>query len=1800
MKEMEAIEAYLEEVRDIINNAIQDRDKFMRSLAPFKTGELRKLAGEGEIDNPYNSTEFKKLLARMENPVPIDISEDADSELIVGFAREFIYTVCHKNPDQEEYDMEELLKPFTDICDKAEKDMEAKRKDYRSRLNKALNNKSKLDSGLSRYKHGVLKDLSKRGAPFDRLNTVCGELYDDGKIYEGTINSFADNLMLFQYSKTDEAKREEKYPGGFDAEAVIKTIEDTCAQIDKNIADAEKARKFDFSDMKQELKDFSVIKGKEIQDALRYRLMPNGKPIFSADWAKHKDIPEVKQYCSSLIKALESNRNVLIKRQNKGKSSKKGVEPKVKLQLKEYKGFIEDLKTAFSSDSGTFPEGYRLDEKIARVALELSEFEFKYSKQLNEINSDVMADLNKKTQPLSYPSDLVSDPSSSTKEEYTKWREKELHDKLIRILSSEEEIRPQDSLKMRLKNFAADEVLSSDSDFMEMLGALKNIRYREKFGDFILVETKELKEAVDKYAAKLAEREWEEKKGGKEAAGFIITEKLKNISNDVAKSREDTEKIFTDPEFYYTDEIKIKTEEELKDYAANRSSSVKDFLEGYIRPALNLGLNPANAKEEEKPYIEAVLNGMKSLLKKRGASSLQGEYMAKMPDANTGIDKDGADKLIDSLTSDLVSLEFFKRMRGIEPDYDVIDVLKNEFKTALEEKEKLDLAAPKSVYDDPNYDWSQEEEVKNDYVNDFKGEISGALNGLLSNAGKEFESGLNSYAEKVFSSMRFRNAIGENALEFANKEYEAFRNAFEFKEVDGKRIVEKKEGFDAALDSFAARISEYEFREKTKGKLDFSEFPIKDRITPFIEGFEAEEKYLKARKEYTDKIMEGLFVGRYQGDAAKRFARLLRNMTSSISEGHEDEGSFDRIEDAFSEVIGLIENIKEPSYKYDWLRGTGKTEKAIRDAVDKVSDILLKAGDPPVKRVEPDNPFAQNEGLPDKHYGTRLLEGITNARKELEKKVTLLRNADTCIEPALLIFRVLNKTKGEKDNVLDGGLLQERLGSFLSFKIIGNFENDFMDGSLGKKVITEEDKKEWHKDNSRKIMEDEIMDTIENAPMEIYSELVHNLKNMSWYPEIENYLRDGEKLENIPARKLASRLDRIAPAFNDLRKAEAFTSALDNILGGLDEKKGFIIQNEGLKEYQGLRDALEDYISDLKNVYKDHLDHGFEYTEEGLERVLKGRERLTREIFSFIQEAKEHGWDVNPPKQLENAYALADELYRKLELHEDQKAAALEPPAAQNARENRENADLDGFEILDYRSLMHEEAFKVNQKMNYIQQKYGISEDDLNLLLSIGKKGGNTEKRARSIMEDIIERNMLPRDILDPGKEDEFCRKTVKKIRNELEKGRNESARAELADGLMQVLGTKDFNPQRDYMSDPFRRSEKSGIRAKAVMHNYFTLIRDDGYDPDSWYKSGTLKDMVNLWCEKRMPEDSTDKSRCMGMYEKVNAKWGFGDDMSMLFTKAMDKEFEELRNSMNLSPTDPELKSRIYEHISGKYGGTLNFFRDIVDRTPPNEFGRYNVRLPRDIMDNCYFGGFNSYKLSVELRPVTSVENLEGVRQRMKDDMGVAASEGAFNRCMGLLTKVDEFDLCYNMFETKKRFRMFNGNSDEYKECMKALKTLKEKRNAALVTCNDIRKALDNDLDTSEYYGWDRVFRDLDDAQIAFSEKLKAYNNKVFTESISEKSQNAGMARFAGVQGLAEIVADRNGMLLSQDNEFRKLTGDNVTKMKTYKELFAEEYNKGVVYGRENIHRKAAAAAREKQAEKEVQAPVIQNPRRR
>lgn len=505
------------------------------------------------------------------------------------------------------------------------------------------------------------------------------------------------------------------------------------------------------------------------------------------------------------------------------------------------------------------------------------------------------------------------------------------------------------------------------------------------------------------------------------------------------------------------------------------------------------------------------------------------------------------------------------------------------------------------------------------------------------------------------------------------------------------------------------------------------------------------------------------------------------------------------------------------------------------------------------------------------------------------------------------------------------------------------------------------------------------------------------------------------------------------------------------------------------------------------------------------------------------------------------------------------------------------------FALMDYNAFFQNNSKRVGQYMNFFMQRYGITSNEIALILGKGAKKGKEKEQAYTVLYDIIARNQIPSGLIPEERIINFVNNTCKKIRQKMNKASmTMENRLMLVEGLAGLFSTSEFDLERNYEQNPLSDKEKSGYHAKMTLYNYFYYLDEDHYNPDAWYKSGKISDFVEEWTRNR--EEFVDEEvRIEALRKKIDQKWKFGKELSELFAIQMDKAFMEIEDKKDLDFGENYEKDMV-DNVKKEYISSLYMFRYIVNKIPSQKFADFNIELPPEIHDNAFASPLSSFTLKVDCRPIATNESLE-ILEDMIENGNVENSEaflGTLNNVKQLLLNVEAFDLNMSMLSTRKIFRVFNWNSSEYNHCKSSLERLKGKRDILLRELATLRPGRENlQLDPNFLTGITTMITELGEEQRICCEAVETYNNKVYIENVRDKKQSAGMARFAGAQGMAALLKSNNGTMLSQKDTFRAQNEEGKAQLQKFQSAFKLEQEKRKAFGMDAVQRGAANKAK-------------------
>ena len=533
-----------------------------------------------------------------------------------------------------------------------------------------------------------------------------------------------------------------------------------------------------------------------------------------------------------------------------------------------------------------------------------------------------------------------------------------------------------------------------------------------------------------------------------------------------------------------------------------------------------------------------------------------------------------------------------------------------------------------------------------------------------------------------------------------------------------------------------------------------------------------------------------------------------------------------------------------------------------------------------------------------------------------------------------------------------------------------------------------------------------------------------------------------------------------------------------------------------------------------------------------------------------------------------------------------QKPQAQQPDGSQQVNVNRQEEEAIGndFEQVDYHAFFQKNNSRVDQYMSFFMQRYGITSEEISLILGDGAKKGKEDDQAYTVLYDIIARNQIPENVISEDRIDNFVTNTCKKIRQKKDKASmTPENRLMFAEGLAGLFSTSEFDKDRDYEQQPLTDQEKSGYHAKMTLYNYFHYLDEDHYNPDAWYKSGKFSDLIGEWSRKR--KEGMDSEYCIdALCKKINQKWKFGKELSEVLARQMDKAFSGLAQKEGLNIEDEGFEQGMENKAKYNYFSSLYMFRCMVRDIPSQKFADFNIELPPEIHDNAFVSPLSSFTLKVDYRPAATEESL-GTLQEYIISTHVEEADPhveALNNVRQLLENVEDFDLNMSMLSTRKLFRVFNWNSSEYNNCLSALENLREKRDDVLRMLTLVKPEVNGyENDATLMLALKDKINALNEQQKICAEVVEAYNNKVYIENVRDKKQSAGMARFAGAQGMAKLLRNADGMLLSQKQTFRAQNQAGQEQLQKFQSAYKMEQEKRQAFGMDAVHRGAANKAK-------------------
>ena len=1677
-------------------------------------------------------------------------------------------------------------------------------------LKKALSIKAPKKESFRPFKYNSLISFSKRepfnGGEINDTFIAVANAIKNGKKYDKKLET----LVTLLQEKQNE--------NGSDP---IGELMQACASMDQSIADAEKARAFKFNEIKSiKTRDLSARTG-EIYEFMRDHLSPNGRLIFSKNWSEGIKESDARTFQKAALEGFTAYRNQLLQRQYSLMMEMKPDEDDDEYDsFPEFDNF-EDFK-AKKLNPIKFPETEKLlkifrgkdienskfEEQLRKAAGELASAEVRFDAQLMPSYKDVISGLTKKFEKLDAASKRLIIPNSAVKKQapvineadYIRSRGNILSGKILSILDIEDTDEEKE-WKFRLNELKA--LSGGHFDSAEWTALMKEVS-NAKFTDVTLnialptvrrlEKTEALTSAVNSFASYLAAGEF---KALKAASGENVTEDkvvpkagdltLEAMDSAVYKGRNRFHAI---NDFYDRDmQISLSEKETaafnqgLADHVAARKDEVKNLLGEILRPAIELNASGHTLSRIQSEYISDIMNGAGKLIDNIPLSRFQNKNELKeLTSKIKELKKENLSELtglIDSLAEALAGAEYYERYRTQEQIYDVTASVKNIFNEAASKKE---AALTSEKYWRSDYDWSADREDRDAYVNDKKAGIITGLEQLLNIGYSTDDPQVKSYVREVFQKANFFTTNSNEilgGLNYAETEFNTLFDAAGFKETEGSIPYTKQENYTGALDALAEKLAEYEFREKKKGAVPES-FTYTDFINKKAGLAVAEQTYLNNKANQKNEIYSMLSLSGSGTALVPLHTRKLRQLAETFT----DTSAF--LADKLLEITAKIE-----AGGYEERNGVQvlKRTDALDKAVDELADAFLMSDDDLKRKTGPDGILFNRSAPATSENCLKLVEELTQLKDSVDNLGLEVDKATENMAAIVRYYKLMVRCDGILNPDVEAGngpLARDFLGDGdLPYLIPTLFEGVYSAKDLAdipvEELLSPEKLSSLHFNIALKAMAHEA-DPAKNDGLDSLNNLINSTLQDS-RPALSNYAEnryfaamireildsDGTLTEKTNA------VNAVVDAAEALAKPEQYLERLNRIRRNYSASGNFFVSNQGLKDLHDLQNAFESYASEFEKLRKVN-----EPGRAEADKLIALKTDLVAEANRFKAAAEANGWIENPPKGLEKAMRFTDEILKLV----GQDPSALPAALRQNALREPEAQDLPGadFQVLDYRRYVQEEAALTNNMMHYLQQKFHIDDNDLKLLLGKGAEGKNLTEQAEKVINDIIDRNMIPDDVIYESDVKSLSEGAVKEVRSQVAGNNYEAGRHTLARALMEVFPTSDFDPSRNYETQPFVNPEKSGIRAKSALYNYFVFLKRDEYDPDSWYKSGTLSDLVNKWAEKKGHAGITDAEIQSSVAKTLNKKWKFGMELSEMIAERMVQKFESIREEKGFAPGN-NFKAVMYAAVSEHFPSSLDLLKEITRSLPEERLAAFDIRLPSDIHDK-YLSGMNSYTIKTEYRPAAGAEKLEKLSAAAANAGTIGENLG---KCAHLLKDTNEFDMLCQMFDTKKKYRLFNGSSSEYKQCQKALSDLRAMRNDILRVIAGLQNDPQNEgrliLSADDRAKLEPMLSGLAALQNTCAEKMTVYNNKVFIESIADKSQSAGMARFAGVQGLAEIIHTSDGHPLIEKADFRR-NEQTAVQSKNIKTLFEEEYNKGIVRGKKDIHRRAASKAMEKQ----------------
>ena len=404
----------------------------------------------------------------------------------------------------------------------------------------------------------------------------------------------------------------------------------------------------------------------------------------------------------------------------------------------------------------------------------------------------------------------------------------------------------------------------------------------------------------------------------------------------------------------------------------------------------------------------------------------------------------------------------------------------------------------------------------------------------------------------------------------------------------------------------------------------------------------------------------------------------------------------------------------------------------------------------------------------------------------------------------------------------------------------------------------------------------------------------------------------------------------------------------------------------------------------------------------------------------------------------------------------------------------------------------------------------------------------------------------------------------------------------------------KKHSPEKTWDDVEIPEEMKQTADEASYMGEVFGEINEAIFDQDL---TGHLKIVTDepVTEEKKGPEGQEDD------LSDVKAEL---DELIAGFEKASSGE-NDLSDEDDLSDVSDQLDELL--GLSGKKSAGLSQAGD--GKTASSDLTRLSAELDEDIPED---------DLSSEIDEIDSA--LEG-KEPVKDGKTAAAGKTQSqpvnttsavaqtpaqekqpairpNEPYQLLTKKqqklladDEFSDLSEMFDTKKRFRMFNSNSKEYKEAKEAFDDFMESRRVAKELLQQMDEDLKKGLVKEDAYRMasTTIAVGLDARAEMLKSKMKRYvdhstmgpDKKSGEVSVGDKKQASGAARLSAAMGVLDAL-DRAYALEGKQDALTMEQHDERRKATDFRKLYNEEY-KNAPAGSSDRHRKSAEKAQER-----------------